>query len=99
MKKLGIEGKIRRKWRTPKYIKHAQYDNILDRRLNCDTPQEKFVCDVTEISCPDNNRYYLLTIMDLYNGEIVDYKYSNKNDNNLVIPVISNIANNILLYF
>ncbi len=36
--------------------------------------------------------------MNLYNGEILDYKYSNKNDNNLVIPVVSNIANNSLLH-
>ncbi len=98
MNKIGIHGQVRRKWRAPRYIKHARYDNILDRKFEAKTTGDKYVCDVTEISCPDNQRHYLFAIMDLYNGEIVKYKYSNRNDNDLLIPTVKEINNNSLIH-
>ncbi len=98
MCKLGIQGRIRRRWRAPRYIKHARYDNILDRNFNADKPMQKFVCDVTEISCKDDKRHFMFAIMDLYNGEIVSYNYSNSNNNDLVISKIKDLPNNTLIH-
>lgn len=98
MNKLGIQGKIRRQWRAPRYIKHARYDNVLDRKFIAKEPKKKFVCDVTEITCKGDKRHFLFAIMDLYNAEIVGYNYSNSNNNALVLDIFDCVPSNSLIH-
>lgn len=50
---------------------------------------EKLVTDIIYIRIPYQRKYlYLSTIIDLYNREIVAYKFSEENNINLVIETL-----------
>lgn len=91
MKELGLKARIRRKWRCGKYIKHCVYDNVLNREFLSDKPRQKIVSDVTQLRRVNNVKYYLYPIVDLYNNEIISYKVSKNNNNDLVIPVLEQL--------
>ena len=56
-------------------------DNILNREFNCNSPNQKWVTDITYLKY-DNGRkiMYLSAIKDLYNREIIAYKISDSLD-------------------
>jgi transposase InsO family protein len=83
---LGIKARIRRKKVNRKKIK-PEYtkENILSRDFTASKPNEKWLTDVTEFSIPgDNRKLYLSPIIDLFDNSIIEYKFSFKNNNNLV---------------
>jgi len=47
--------------------------NVLQRNFAATRPKEKLVTDITEFSLC-NEKIYLTTLLDLYNGEIVSYQ-------------------------
>ena len=72
-----------RKAANPQHIA----DNILNRIFRADTPNEKWLTDVTEFKYYDGiivHKVYLSAILDLYDRRIVAYKISDRNDNKLV---------------
>lgn len=89
MQELGIKSIIRRK-----YVHRTSYEaavsdgriaeNLLQRNFNADAPNKKWVTDVTQYRVFDD-RIYLSAVKDLWNGEIVAYHISNRNDNPLVL--------------
>lgn len=91
MKELGLAARIRRKWRCGKYIKHHVYDNVLNREFTSDKPRQKLVSDVTQLKHVNNVKYYLYPVVDLYNNEIISYKISRNNNNELVVPVLEQL--------
>ncbi len=54
-------------------------DNIIDRNVSATRPYEKLVTDITYLPFGPK-MLYLSSIMDLYNGEIVAYTISDKQD-------------------
>jgi transposase InsO family protein len=86
MKFLEIKARIRikkvnRKKVKPDYTK----ENILSRDFKANKPNEKWLTDVTEFSIPgEDKKLYLSPILDLYDNSIIEYRFSFKNNNNLV---------------
>lgn len=64
-----------------------QYPNSLDRKFSADSPNRKWVTDVSFIKT-GQGILYLSIIKDLYDGFIVAYKTSERNDNQLVLQTL-----------
>lgn len=66
---------------------HNFEPNRLDRNFEADQPNQKWVTDVTYLEY-DGHKAYLSAIKDLYNGEIISYVISKRNDNPLVMRTL-----------
>jgi transposase InsO family protein len=89
MQELGIKAIIRRKYLHRTSHEAAISDgrigeNLLQRDFKADGPNQKWVTDVTQYRVFDD-RLYLSAIKDLWNGEIVAFHLSDRNDNPLVL--------------
>ena len=72
-----------RRAKNPQYIA----ENLLSRKFHADTPNEKWLTDVTEFKRYDGSvvhKLYLSAILDLYDRRIVSFVISERNDNQLV---------------
>ena len=72
-----------RRAKNPQYIA----ENILSRKFHADTPNEKWLTDVTEFKWYEDSvvhKLYLSAILDLYDRRIVSFVISEHNDNPLV---------------
>nr|WP_317332087.1 DDE-type integrase/transposase/recombinase [uncultured Romboutsia sp.] len=55
--------------------------NLLNRKFNCNAPNQKWFTDITYLKYDnERKRMYLSAIEDLYNREIIDYKISDSLD-------------------
>lgn len=89
-RKLGIKSTIKyandgctRQAANPQYIA----ENILNRDFTAETPNEKWLTDVTEFHYYiglEKHKVYLSAILDLYDRRIVAYRISDSNNNPLV---------------
>jgi len=84
MKKLDLTAVIRKKWCRRKYKKYHVYENTLNREFTATQPNTKYVTDVTQLKRINGCQYYLSPVLDLYNKEVISYKVSKNNDNQLV---------------
>lgn len=93
MKSLGLRSRVRakKKFFAPLVEGLIIEDNILNRDFKANTPSSKLVTDITTIKYKRNKKMYLSAIMDLYNNEILTYKISFNNNNELVINTITDI--------
>lgn len=85
MRKLGLKAVIRKKWKIRKYLKENVVCNVLSRDFNTNEPFKKLVCDITELRRIEDKRYYLFSIMDLYNNAVISSNVSPYNDWGLVV--------------
>ena len=72
-----------RQARNPQYLA----ENLLNRQFHTDSPNEKWLTDVTEFKWYEGiavHKLYLSAILDLYDRRIVSYVLSKHNDNPLV---------------
>lgn len=87
MRKMGLQAVIRR---PKKYIKtsqmlnHHHYPNVVNRQFQADMPNQKWVTDVTNIPTKQGP-LFLSAIKDIYDGFIVGYHTSRRNNVELVI--------------
>lgn len=90
MRKVGIGSIVRPKKRTcpkrstPDIIK----ENVLAREFNACRPNEKWVSDIAEFKIYEHGqkkKLYVCAIRDLYDGSIVSYAISRRNNVNLVL--------------
>lgn len=89
MQELGIKAIIRRKVIHRTSYEAAVSDgriaeNLLKRDFTASGPNQKWVTDVTQYRVFDD-KIYLSAIKDLWNGEIIAYHISRRNDNQLVV--------------
>jgi len=91
MLKYGLRAVIRKKWSIRKYVKENVACNILNRDFKTDEPFKKLACDVTEMKRINDSRYYLFSVMDLYNNAIICASMSEHNDWGLVAKGLENI--------
>lgn len=77
MKQLHLESKIRRRRRYNSYKGHLSTiaDNLLNREFEVDTPNRKWVSDVTEFRVA-NRKVYLSPLMDLCDRRIISFPVS-----------------------
>lgn len=67
-------------------------DNIINRDFKSKRPLEKLVTDITYLPY-GNKMIYLSTIMDLYNGEIIAYTLSDRQNLECVIDTLDQLPN------
>ncbi len=73
MKELGLKCIVRmKKYRSYKGEVGKTAPNILDRNFEAETPNEKWVTDITEFKL-FGEKLYLSPMLDLFNGEIITY--------------------------
>ena len=86
MKILKIKARIRQKKSNRVKFKPEQVgENILKRDFNALYPNEKWLTDITEFKITgQKTKLYLSAILDLYSKEIIAYKISTSNNNQLV---------------
>src|SRR5690606_5228950 len=75
---LGLKSLIRRKkYKSYKGEQGKIAPNVLQREFKADSPNKKWVTDITEFKVKDK-KLYLSPIMDLYNQEIISYQLSER---------------------
>ncbi|MFD2776703.1 IS3 family transposase [Ornithinibacillus salinisoli] len=85
MKVAGLQSVIRKKKKRYKSsIPQQVAENILNREFKAEKPNEKWVTDVTEFKYGLSKKAYLSAIRDVYDGSIVSFVFSHRNDNQLV---------------
>ena len=78
MKQTGLTCKVRlKKYKSYKGERGKAAPNILQRNFKADKPNEKWATDITEFAL-FGKKLYLSPIIDLYNGEIISYKVSDR---------------------
>lgn len=77
MKILGLKSIVRPKRRYSSYMGEIGKiaDNLLNRDFKTDSPNQKWVTDVTEFKV-HNEKLYLSPIIDLFNGEVISFNLS-----------------------
>lgn len=89
MKIVGLKSVIRRKKKhyvksTPQHIA----ENILNRDFKAQSPNQKWLTDVTEFKYGSNQKAYLSAILDLYDMSIISYVLGHSNNNQLVFKTL-----------
>ena len=78
MKELQLKCMVRmKKYRSYKGEIGKIAPNILSRDFKADAPNQKWTTDITEIAL-FGEKVYLSPILDMYNGEIISYKISDR---------------------
>ena len=89
MKDLGLKAIIReKKYRSYRGEIGKIAPNIINRDFSCDKPYTKLATDVTEVKI-NGVKGYISPIMDMYNGEILDYTFSERPDLEMVISMVN----------
>ena len=81
IRELGLKCvKFTRKSRYNSYKGHVGKvaKNRLNRRFHTSIRLQKLATDVTEFKCAGDEKLYLSSILDLYNGEIISFGISNR---------------------
>lgn len=89
MRLQGIQSVIRRK--RKKYVGSTPQqvaENVLNRKFEAETPNQKWVTDVTEFKYGNGQKAYLSAIKDLHDNSIVAYVLGHSNNNSLVFKTL-----------
>lgn len=89
MRLAGIQSVIRRKKKpykrsTPQHIA----ENLLNRKFQADSPNEKWLTDVTEFKYGNGQKAYLSANLDLHGNTIVSSVLGHSNNNELVFKTL-----------
>jgi len=78
MKECGLKSVVKvKKYRSYRGLQGKIAPNLLARDFRAESPCQKWVTDVTEFKVR-GKKLFLSPILDLYNGEIISYKLSEK---------------------
>ncbi|WP_141540445.1 IS3 family transposase [Bacillus cereus] len=91
MSELNIQSIIRKKRRFFKGNYSNTFPNVLNRKFKNRKQNEALVTDITYLRIQDGFRY-LSVVQDIYNNEIVSWKISRRNDNELVLDTLENLV-------
>lgn len=94
MQELGIRSQIRRKRRNnyASSTRERVTKNLLEQDFQSDAPNRKWVTDITQFRVGEE-WLYLSAVKDLFNNEIVAYRMSLRNDNDLVLKTFEDAFN------
>ena len=90
MSELNIQSIIRKKRRFFKG-NYSNFPNVLNREFKDRQQNEALVTDITYLRFQEGFRY-LSVVQDIYNNEVVSWKISKRNDNELVLDTIEMLA-------
>ena len=94
MKKYGLLAEIRRRRRWQRMGEQLhKYENLLNRDFHAETPNSKWVTDISYIQTKQGV-LYLSMIRDLYDNSIVAYKTATQQTVNLVLDTIRQAVRN-----
>lgn len=94
MKVAGLRSVIRLKKKQYKRSNPQHVaENVLNREFTANSPNEKWVTDVTEFKYGLSKKAYLSAIRDLYDGSIVSYVLGHSNNNKLVFDTLDQAIN------
>ncbi|UOO83231.1 IS3 family transposase [Uruburuella testudinis] len=88
MKKMNLKAIVRAKRKYHPPAMGETSENLLKRNFSANTPDEKWLTDVTEFKC-DGQKLYLSPILDLYNREIRSYHLSRRPNSEMVTTMLS----------
>ncbi|MCU5600869.1 IS3 family transposase [Bacillus wiedmannii] len=91
MSELNIQSIIRKKRRFFKGNYSNTFPNVLNREFKNRQQNEALVTDITYLRFQEGFRY-LSVVQDIYNNEVVSWKISKRNDNELVLDTIEMLA-------
>lgn len=89
MKSVKLAAVIRRK--KKRYIKSTPQitaENILNREFVADSPNKKWLTDVTEFKLTNGSKAYLSAILDIGDNGIISYVIGKSNNNKLVFDTL-----------
>lgn len=94
MKELNIKSVIRKKVYKRKFKPSSVADNILNRDFNTNNPLQKLCMDITYIPIDKSARrfLYLNAVKDVFNGQIIAYDLSLRNDVKLVQNTLNKLS-------
>ena len=88
MKELGLKCIVRmKKYKSYKGSVGKIAPNILDRNFTAESPNEKWVTDITEFKL-FGEKLYLSPVLDLFNGEIITYTIGSRPTYSLVSEML-----------
>lgn len=86
---MNLRAVIRRPRHSCTIARGQSYEpNLLNRDFTAKRLNEKWVTDVTYLTYGNGQKAYLSAVKDLYNGEIISYVVSQRNDNPLVMKTL-----------
>ena len=91
MRNDGLRARVRRRYRSTTMSEHDQpiAPNLLAQRFDAESPNERWVGDVTELIIGDAGaKLYLAAILDLFSRFIVGWAVSAVNDRHLAIKAL-----------
>jgi putative transposase len=91
MKELNIQSVIRKKRRYFGKEPSVIHPNRFNRKFKASEPNRMYVTDITYIPF-GTHFFYLSSIQDLYNNEIVAWRVSHRNDLKLVMDTVEELA-------
>ena len=91
MSELNIQSIIRKKRRFFKGNYSNTFPNVLNREFKDRQQNEALVTDITYLRFQEGFRY-LSVVQDIYNNEVVSWKISKRNDNELVLDTFEMLA-------
>lgn len=95
MRELGLQGRSpkRKRYHSFSHAIDYQTDNLLKRDFQAAKPLTRLVTDITQIrSKTDDQWLYLSSLMDLFNGEIIDAQMHTSPTVKLVSDMFNNAA-------
>jgi putative transposase len=95
MKECGLKSLVRiKKYKSYKGQQGIIARNLLKRKFKAQSPNQKWVTDVTEFNVA-GKKLYLSPIMDLFNGEIVSYNISEQPTFNQTMDMLEKALNKL----
>lgn len=90
MKSVHMQAVIRRKKNHYVILEpRVTAENVLNREFTANSPNEKWLTDVTEFKLHDGKKAYLSAILDLHDKSIVAYALGRSNNNQLVLTPLT----------
>jgi len=94
MKLCGIKCEVRAKrYRSYRGVIGKVAPDILQRNFRTDMPNKKWATDLTEFSL-FGEKLYLAPMLDLFNGEVISYNFSNSPNLQLVLDMVNSAVSN-----
>ncbi|WP_085982516.1 IS3 family transposase [Paenibacillus sp. FSL H8-0457] len=90
MQREGLQCRVKVKKRKPTGQPAYIAEHLLKRQFAADAPMQKLVTDITYLPF-GGKTLYLSSILDLFNGEIVAYSISDKQDTGFVLDTLGQL--------
>jgi transposase InsO family protein len=90
MQQEGLKARVRRRYKCTTMSDHDQpvAPNLLDRRFEAESANQRWVSDTTELRIGESGRMFLAAVLDLFSRFIVGWALSAVNDRHLVLKAL-----------